>query len=308
VSDVIVVSQKPSDAGELIGLARTMGNPVIVAFQDSAEKVEELLGYGHRVYRVKSSRPEVLAKAVNILYEEFKPKLILGPNTKNVKDAMSVVAGLHDIHMAPDVVEVRGEVDGVIYKRGFMSERVTITVKVPYPTIILANPRIAEPAPKGGVGELKELSFDFIGVKVVEVKPKELSGINLEAAEVVVGVGRGFKAKDDLRMAFELAKLLGGQVGGTRPIAADLKWLPEDAWIGISGKRIAPKLYIAIGVSGAPQHMSGVAGSKIIVAVNKDKAAPIIKQSDYGVVADLYKFIPTLIEVLKRKRGASHST
>jgi len=302
VDNVIVVSQKPSDAGELVGLARTMGNPVIVAFQDSAEMVEELLGYGHRVYRVKSGRPEVLAKAVSTLYEEFKPKIILGPSTKNVKDAMSLVAGLYDIHMAPDVIEVRGEADGVVYKRGFMSERVTMNVKAPYPAVILVYPKIAEPAPKGGFGELVELNVDDTRVKVLEVKPKELSGINLEAAEVVIGVGRGFKAKEDLNMAFELAKLLGGQVGGTRPIAADLKWLPEDAWIGISGKRIAPKLYIAIGVSGAPQHMSGVTGSKVIVAVNKDKAAPIFKQSDYGVVADLYKFIPTLIEILRRKR------
>jgi len=304
VDYVIVVSQKPSDAGELVGLARTMGSPLLVAFQDSAERVEELLGYGHRVYRVRSSRPEVLVKAINILYNEFKPKLIVGPNTKNVKDAMSVVAGLHDIHMAPDVIEVRGEPDGVIYKRGFLSERVIMTVKTPYPAIILVNPRISEPAPKTGIGELLELDIGDVEIKVLDVKAKELSGINLEAAEVVVGVGRGFKVKDDLNMAFELAKLLGGQVGGTRPIAADLKWLPEDAWIGISGKRIAPKLYVAIGISGAPQHMSGVTGSKVIVAVNKDKSAPIFKQSDYGVVADLYKFIPTLTEILKRKRGS----
>jgi electron transfer flavoprotein alpha subunit len=304
VGNVIVVSQRPSDAGELVGLARSIGDPVIVAFQDSAERVEELLSYGYRVYRVKSSRPEVLARATSTLYNELKPKLIVGPNTRNVKDAMSWVAGLHDIHMAPDVVEVRLEPDGIIYKRGFLSERVVMTVKAPYPAIILVNPRVAEPAPRGGVGELIELNVEDTMVRVLEVKAKELSGVNLEAAEIIVGVGRGFKAKEDLSMAFELAKLLGGQVGGTRPIAADLKWLPEDAWIGISGKRVAPKLYIAIGISGAPQHMSGVSGSKVIVAVNKDKSAPIFKQADYGVVADLYKFIPALIEVLKRRRGS----
>lgn len=305
MGNVIVVSQRPSDAGELVGLARSIGDPVIVAFQDSAERVEELLSYGYKVYRVKSSRPEVLAKATSTLYNELKPKLIVGPNTRNVKDAMSWVAGLHDIHMAPDVVEVRVEPDGIVYKRGFLSERVVMTVKAPYPAIILVNPRVAEPAPRGGVGELIELNVGDTMVRVLEVKAKELSGVNLEAAEIIVGVGRGFKAKEDLSMAFELAKLLGGQVGGTRPIAADLKWLPEDAWIGISGKRVAPKLYIAIGISGAPQHMSGVSGSKVIVAVNKDKSAPIFKQADYGVVADLYKFIPALIDVLKRRRGST---
>lgn len=305
MGNVIVVSQKPSDVGELLALARPLGVPSIVAFQDSAENVEELLDYGHRVYRVRSSRPEVLAKAVNTLYSELKPKLILGPNTRNVKDAMSIVAGLHDIHMAPDVMEVRYDPDGVIYKRGFISERVVMTVKAPYPAILLVNPRIVGPVEKGGRGELVELNIMDTGVKVLEVKAKELSGINLEAAEIVVGVGRGFKSRDDLSLAFDLAKLLGGQVGGTRPIAADLKWLPEDAWIGISGKRISPRLYIAVGVSGAPQHMAGVTGSKVIVAINKDKAAPIFKQADYGVVADLYKFLPVLISVLRKRYGRS---
>ncbi|MFN4046557.1 MAG: electron transfer flavoprotein subunit alpha/FixB family protein, partial [Acidilobaceae archaeon] len=138
-------------------------------------------------------------------------------------------------------------------------------------------------------------------VNIVGVRAKELSGVKLEEAEVVVGVGRGFKSRDDLKLAFELAKILGAQVGGTRPIATDFKWLPEDAWIGISGKRIAPKLYIAVGVSGAPQHMSGVSSSKVIVAINKDKTAPIFKQADYGVVADLYKFLPILTSKLRER-------
>jgi len=303
VTSVLVVSEKPSDAGPLVALARAIGNPVIVAFHDSASRVEGLLEYGHRVYRVKSDRPEALAKAVARVYEEVKPQVILGPVTKNVRDAMSVVAGMYDIHLAPDVTEFKLEPDGVIYKRGFLSERVIMTVKALYPAILLLNPRGVEPAARMGKGELVDVDVEELGVRVLEVKAKEISGVNLEAAEVVVGVGRGFKAKEDLKLAFELAKLLGGQVGGTRPIAADLKWLPEDAWIGISGKRIAPKLYIAIGISGAPQHMSGVSGSKVIVAVNKDKAAPIFKQADYGIVADLYKFIPALIDVLKKRYG-----
>lgn len=298
---ILVVSQKPSDSEPLVALARSLGDPVLVAFQDSAERVEELLAYGYRVYRVRTSRPELLAKAISRIYEDLKPGILIGPTTKNVRDAMSLVAGAYDIHLASDVVDVRIEPDGLVYRRGFLSERVIMTVKVPYPTILLVTPRPGERVEKPGRGELVEVDVGESYVRVLEVKGKEISGINLEAAEVVVGVGRGFKAKEDLSLAFELAKLLGAQVGGTRPIAADLKWLPEDAWIGISGKRIAPKLYIAIGISGAPQHMAGVSGSKIIVAVNKDKSAPIFKQADYGVVADLYKFIPALINVLRKR-------
>ncbi len=136
---------------------------------------------------------------------------------------------------------------------------------------------------------------------VPEEKARE--AVNIEEAEIVVGVGRGFKKKEDLKLAEELAELLGGVVGCTRPIAADYGWLSEDRWIGISGKKIKPKLYLAIGISGAPQHMSAVMDSKVIVAINKDKAAPIFQYADYGVVADLYKFVPILIKKIRERLG-----
>ena len=119
----------------------------------------------------------------------------------------------------------------------------------------------------------------------------------------MVGVGRGFKAKEDLDMAFELAKVLGGEVGCSRPIAADYHWLDEDRWIGISGKKIRGKLYIAIGISGAPQHIMAANDVKVIVAINKDKNAPIFEYADYGVVADLYQFLPVFLERLKTRLG-----
>ncbi len=297
----LVISQRPSDAGELVALAKGFGEPVILAFQESASKVDEVAAYGCRVYRVRSDRPEALYKAAFSLYESLNPKIIVGPSTKNVKDATALLAGSLDIPMVTEVVELSDGGSVLTYKRGFMSERVTMKAEVPYPVIALVNPKIVEPAEKAGRGEVIDLNVGELKVNIVGVRAKELSGVKLEEAEVVIGVGRGFKSKEDLKLAFELAKILNAQVGGTRPIAADLKWLPEDAWIGISGKKITPKLYIAVGVSGAPQHMSGVSGSKVIVAVNKDKSAPIFKQADYGVVADLYKFLPILTSKLREK-------
>ena len=103
-------------------------------------------------------------------------------------------------------------------------------------------------------------------------------------------------------MAEELAEVLNGAVGASRPIVADYGWLPEDAWIGISGKKIRPKLYLAIGISGAPQHITAAMDSKLIIAINNDKNAPIFQYSDYGIVGDLYKILPILIGRLKEKR------
>ncbi|MEN2999769.1 MAG: electron transfer flavoprotein subunit alpha/FixB family protein [Acidilobaceae archaeon] len=297
---IMVVSQAPEDVGELLAVARKLGEPFVLAFQSSAERADEVAAYGHKVFTLMSDRPEALFAAANNLYAELKPQLIIGPSTKNVRDALALLAGLHDLPLASEVTGVRDEGSHVSYSRGFMSERVIMTAKVPKPAVLLLKQKVAEPAERRGKGEIVEVRADPQGVKLLEKRPKEFSGVKIEDAEVVVGVGRGFRSKEDIRLAQELAKALGGQVGATRPVATDLKWLPEDVWIGISGKRIAPKLYFAVGVSGAPQHMAGVSDAKVIVAINKDKTAPIFKYADYGIVGDLYKVLPVLVAKLKR--------
>ena len=137
-------------------------------------------------------------------------------------------------------------------------------------------------------------------VKVVGKKEDKHGDFDLAAAPVVVGVGRGFKAQADLKLAEDLAKAFpGGAVGCSRPIAADLKWLGEEHWIGLSGHQIKPKAYIAAGVSGQIQHIAGIRGSKLIVAINTNKDAPIVAVSDYAIIGDLYQVLPKLTQLLK---------
>jgi len=274
----------------------------VLAYGEAASRNEELSKLGVKVYKLASSHPDHVYKALEILYEKLKPKIIIGWITKNNRAALSYFAGAHDIAMATDVTSIEYTSEGIIYKRGFLSERAIAREKLSYPVIILINQKIFKPIETVASNEIEEIKVDEEKVHLKEIKPKMLSGINLEEAEIIVGVGRGFKKKEDLQLAFQLAELLGAQVGASRPIAADYKWLPEDAWIGISGKRVSPKLYIAIGISGAPQHMAGVMNSKIIVAINKDKTAPVFKQADYGVVADLYQFLPVLIKKLQSRK------
>jgi len=140
-------------------------------------------------------------------------------------------------------------------------------------------------------------------VKVLAAKPRAASGVNLEEAEVVVAAGRGFKTKDDLKLAFDLAEALHGQVGCSRPLATDLGWLTDEYWIGLSGKNVRPKLYLGLGVSGQIQHVTGIRNSEVIVAVNSNKDAPIFKVCDYGIVGDLYKVAPALIAAFKAELG-----
>ena len=299
----VVVASSLQEALEGLTLASRLGDPVVVAYGKLAEESGGLEKLGVKVILAKTRNPEQVAEIVGKLVDQGA-KLVVGWPTRNNRDIFSRVAGARDLPLATDVVEVELGDNEIVYKRGILSERATAKEAIPYPALILVNPKILEPYKAEGQGMVEEVALPEAKTKIVGVEKKQLSGINLEEAEIIVGVGRGFKKKEDLKLAFELAELLGAQVGATRPIAADYKWLPEDAWIGISGKRVAPKLYIAIGISGAPQHMAGVMNAKIIVAINKDKTAPIFKQADYGVVADLYQFLPVLIKVIREKKGA----
>lgn len=297
----LIVGSSIPEIKESLGAVSQAGEKVILAYGNAAED-EQLQQLGFKVYRLKSSHPDHIVAAVEKVYDEFKPDIVIGWITKNNRAALSYFAGKRGLPMPTDVTSLEIKEDSIIYTRGFLSERAIAKEKVPLPAIVLINQKVFKPFEQAGQAEIVDLTPAGETVKLVEVKKKVLSGINLEEAEIIVGVGRGFKKKEDLELAFKLAELLGAQVGASRPIAADYKWLPEDAWIGISGKRVSPKLYIAIGISGAPQHMAGVMNSKIIVAVNKDKTAPIFKQADYGVVADLYQFLPVLIKKLEERR------
>jgi electron transfer flavoprotein alpha subunit len=135
-------------------------------------------------------------------------------------------------------------------------------------------------------------------VKLVDRRAKEGDHVNLDAAPIIVGVGRGFNAREDLALGDDLAAVLGGVVGCTKSLA-DFEWLGEDRIIGLSGAKTAPDLYVGVGVSGQIQHTVGVSAAKLIAAVNKDKEAPIFALADYGLVGDLYEVLPALTERLK---------
>lgn len=194
------------------------------------------------------------------------------------------------------------------FERMFLGGK-TLATEIALSEIVIATvpARIIEPVPAdaGAKGEVKKFApaMRDSKVRVTQKKPRKESGVNLEAAQVVVGAGRGFKTKDDLKLAFDLAQTLGGQVGCSRPLATDLGWLTDEYWIGLSGKEVKPKLYVAAGISGQIQHTTGIRNSKVIVAVNTNKDAPIFKMSDYGIVGDLYKVLPALNAAVKKHLG-----
>lgn len=163
----------------------------------------------------------------------------------------------------------------------------------------LFTPIAPDSARKGEVVTV-EPKFKPPSTKLVETKPKTAKGVKVTDAAVIVSFGRGVRKKEDMAIVEQLAKTMGAVVSCSRPIAEDLHWLPEDQYVGLSGQKVSPKLYLALGISGQIQHLTGIRNSRVIVAVNNDPKAPIFEYSDYNIVADLYQMIPALIEAVRQ--------
>jgi len=193
------------------------------------------------------------------------------------------------------------EVDRMVYGGGGIATQLLRTRPM-----MATIPARTFPAPAAGprTGEVRVIAVAADArVRVVAQRPRTQEGTDIAEAPAVVGVGRGMAKAEDLALAEALAGTMGGAVGCTRPVAEDLGWLPEDRYIGISGRKVAPRVYVAVGTSGQVQHVSGVRDAKVVVAINKDENAPIFKHADYGLVGDLYTALPALTAELKKLLG-----
>ncbi len=163
----------------------------------------------------------------------------------------------------------------------------------------------AKPPDPGRVGKVTRLTPAIPAgrVKVLEVATAGGGGGRLEDAKMIVCIGRGVKKKEDLRLIEDLCASLGADIGCTRPISADLHWMDDSKWIGLSGHKVRPKLYIAIGISGQVQHVAGMRDAAMVISINKDREAPMVQNSDLYVVGDLYTVIPALIDGIRKTKG-----
>ena len=233
---------------------------------------------------------------------------MIGSN-KNGKELASRLAGKINAGCVIDCTDVylkdkKLTVERVVYS----GNAITVEQFNSKPEIVTIPPKVFDPLPKDEKrkGEVTKKKFDFekSTSKILNVQDMKTGGVNVEDAEIIVSCGRGFKNKDDIKLIQDLADVLKGKtVGCSRPISADLKWLSEDHWIGLSGHKVKPKLYIAAGISGQIQHIAGMRDSGIVVAINKDPEALIFKSADYGIVGDLYEVLPKLTNAVKQKLG-----
>ena len=243
--------------------------------------------------------------ALQQFFKAEKPEYVLFPHTYQVRDYAPKLAARLDQALIGDVTAIA---DGPVFTRQLMQGRLNgsyrHTSDGPCLISVQAGAFRAEELAAAATAAAEVTVFSpSIDPAQIRTKPSErfrgaAQTVDLTAAQMIVGVGRGIKDADKLPMVQELATALGAELGASRPIC-DNGWLPMERQIGSSGQTISPKLYIALGISGAIQHLVGIKGSQCVVAINKDPDAPIFEAADYGIVGDLAELVPVLTEAVK---------
>src|SRR5579862_6036571 len=255
--------------------------------------------------------PDGFSLALRQVIESAKPDLVLFPHTYQVRDFAPKLAASMQKGMIGDCTAYRHENGKLIFVRQMFQGRtvadVVFTGEAPWVASFQAGAFRADLAAKhsGGKASVKAVSVDLKPAQI-RTKPLELfreakQAVDLTQAPILVSVGRGIKAPENIAMAEKLAKLMGGEISASRPIC-DEGWLPMERQIGSSGQTVAPKLYFALGISGAIQHVVGMKGSRTIAAINKDQNAPIFEVADFGIVGDLFEIVPAIIEELEKTK------
>jgi electron transfer flavoprotein alpha subunit len=299
---------------ELLTKARSVGDRVeAVALGPGASAAAEPLG-AHGAARVFASDDEVFADhpgrpaahVLAALVEEHRPTMVLFATTYDARDVAGRLQARTGSTLMSNATDVPAIDRGTTEIFGG-TKIVDVTLDGPEPKIVLVRPRSIEAEPSGGSAEVVpvtvEVPDELRGVRVRERHAEATSGAKLEDARVVIAGGRGLGGPEPFAMLDELAAAIGGAAVGASRAAVDAGWVPYNHQIGQTGRTVKPEVYIAIGVSGALQHVVGMKGAKHIVAINKDAESPMMRMADLGVVGDLFQVVPALTEEVRRRKG-----
>jgi electron transfer flavoprotein alpha subunit len=309
--ETLVAAQQIASTASGTISAVVIGKGVAGLAEELAGKnVAEVLLVEHEL--LENYTPDGYSAALKQVVEAAKPDLVLFPHTYQVRDFAPELAAMLGKGMVGDCVGFRSEAGKLVFVRQMFQGKtvadVTFQGAAPWFASFQSGAFRADlltpnPSGKAAVNTVK------VGLKPEEIRTKPLelfkeakSAVDLTQAPLIVAVGRGIKAPENIPQAEALAKALGGEIAASRPIC-DEGWLPMERQIGSSGQTVAPKLYLALGISGAIQHVVGMKGARTVVAVNKDQNAPIFEIADYGVVGDIFEIMPALTEELQKAKG-----
>jgi electron transfer flavoprotein alpha subunit len=297
-------------------LASQLQQPVsaILLGSDVSALAQEIAGYDlAKVLSANNAKlsqytPDGYSDAMERMIRQLDPQLVVMPHTYLVRDYAPKLAARFGKSLISDCI--RAQVTGTsitLTRRIFLGKIDSDVVSdgvAPVFVTFQSGAYRPDQAQKGSGAAIEATEVEVGEIRMAPEEPFQevKQAVDLSKAEIIVAIGRGIKGKENIALAEKLAEVLGADIAASRPIC-DAEWLPIDRQIGSSGQTVAPKLYIALGISGAIQHLVGMKNSGTIVAINKDPEAPIFDIADYGIVGDLFEAVPILTEELKKIKG-----
>ena len=285
---------------------------IAVAGQNVAAVTSELAQYGEVIAvdhaALATYTPDAFVQALQQVITQLSPSIVMLPHTYQTRDFAPTLATRMDRALVTDVIAVKGTGTDAVFARPMFQGKLTADVKpqgdAPHFATIQIGAFRADQATKAAAAAPVSNASITIDEAKLRQKPEApfqeaKQAVDLSQAERIVSVGRGIKSQENIAVAEQLAKAFGAELAASRPIC-DNGWLPMERQIGSSGQTVAPKLYVALGISGAIQHLVGMKGSRTIVAINKDADAPIFEVADYGIQGDLFELAPAIIAELQK--------
>jgi electron transfer flavoprotein alpha subunit len=304
--ETIAAAQKLA-GGRPVAIAVAGASPQAAAAELAAASVAEVISVESRT--LESYTPDGYTAALAAVIGQLSPSLVLLPHTYQTRDFAPKLAARLDRALLTDVIAIKGEGEGAVFVRPMFQGKLTADVVPEGPPPHFVTFQIgayrADQAVRGAApAPIRSLPIE-VDAGSIRQKPEApfqeaKQAVDLSQAERIVSVGRGIKEQANIGVAQQLAEALGAEIAASRPIC-DAGWLPMERQVGSSGQTVAPKLYVALGISGAIQHLVGMKGSNVIVAINKDPDAPIFEIADFGIVGDLFEVVPALTKALKEQ-------
>lgn len=300
-------------AAQNIGRDLGMKSSAVIICDKDCSLAEDISGYDlEKVIVAKNEKlgqytPDGYADALAAVIKAESPKYVVMSHTYQVRDLAPKVAARFERELVGDCIRYKADGGKLLLTRriflGKLDADVSLGGDAPYFVSFQSGAYRGDSAEKGSAAvETRDVEVGDIRMTPEEAFQEAKASVDLSKSEIIVAVGRGIKSQENIDLAQKLADVLGGDLAASRPIC-DADWLPIDRQIGSSGQTVAPKVYIALGISGAIQHIVGMKNSGTIIAINKDPEAPIFDIADYGIVGDLFEAVPTLIEEVNKAKA-----
>jgi electron transfer flavoprotein alpha subunit len=305
--EALAAGQHLAQAANTDVQAVVMGGSVDALAQEAAAyQAGKIITVEHPL--LEEYTPDGYTAALEQLIRSANPSAVVFPHTYQVRDFGPKLTTRLGLPFVSDVIDIKAESGHPVFVRQLFQGKMNADVEGTGALILLSVQagafRAAQPAGSGAPIEQFQVKIDPGQVRSKPEAPfrEGQRSVDLGAADMIVSVGRGIGEKDNIGLVEQLAETLGAELAASRPIC-DNGWLPMERQVGSSGQTVSPKVYVAVGISGAIQHLVGMKGAKTVVAINKDESAPIFEAADYGIVGDLFEVVPALIEEIKKVKA-----